>query len=79
MMICDSISIGSLCLVAPNKSETIFRNSTLWMSSDPTDSTGLPIEIGCIALVLDESFPYVKVLTPRGLGWIYFEDAQVVQ
>ncbi len=51
----------------------------LWASCDPSDNVGSPIEIGSIFLVLEESFPYILVLTSEGLGWIYFEDAEIVQ
>jgi hypothetical protein len=77
----DSISIGNLGYIKVNNDNLVIKDKRpmLWASCDPSDNVGSPIEIGSIFLVLEESFPYILVLTSEGLGWIYFEDAEIVQ
>jgi hypothetical protein len=69
----DPLTVGDLRYVIVKKGA---NSAVLWHSSDPNDFLNVPIRSNEVVLVVDIEYPYIKVVTPIGVGWIYAEDTK---
>lgn len=71
----DPLCVGDLRKIVVKKRPGA---TVLWHSSDPNDFLNVPLHVGEIVLVVDVEYPYVKVVSTRGTGWVYAEDTMCI-